>query len=170
MNNIHKVKCKYCQQIFDRDKEPFIKVSERRYAHLQCAEQNTKQKTQEQQDLNELEKYIKELFSISSITPKIRKQIKEYKEKYKYTYSGMKKTLIWWFEIKGNSVDKANGGIGIIPYIYQQAHDYYYALFLATYVNQDKDLSHYQPQIKAINIKSPQIKVRPRKLFKIEGD
>ena len=37
---MHKVKCKYCQEIFDRDKEPFVKVSERRYAHKLCFEQN----------------------------------------------------------------------------------------------------------------------------------
>ena len=33
------VKCFYCGKIFDRDKEPFVKVNARRYAHLACVEE-----------------------------------------------------------------------------------------------------------------------------------
>ena len=81
----------------------------------------------------------------------------------------MLKTLIWWFDIKGNSIEKANGGIGIIPYVYQQACDYYYTLFLAKTANKDKDLSKYSNhKIKTIQIESPQIKIKPHKLFHME--
>ena len=164
---MHKVKCKYCQEIFDRDKEPFVKVSERRYAHKLCFEQNQAEKTQEEKDLEALEKYIMNLFSEQYIGPRIRKQIKEYKENYNYSYSGMLKTLIWWFEVKGNSVEKANGGIGIIPYIYQQACDYYYTLFLAKKANENKDLSYLNKNTKTIHIKPPSTNVKSHKLFQI---
>lgn len=164
---MHKVKCKYCQEIFDRDKEPFVKVSERRYAHKLCFEQNQTEKTQEEKDLEALEQYIMNLFSEQYIGPRIRKQIKEYKENYNYSYSGMLKTLIWWFEVKGNSVEKANGGIGIIPYIYQQACDYYYTLFLAKKANENKDLSYLNKNTKTIHIKPPSTNIKSHKLFQI---
>ena len=81
----------------------------------------------------------------------------------------MLKTLIWWFDIKGNSIEKANGGIGIIPYVYQQACDYYYTLFLAKTANKNKDLSIYNNhKIKTIQIESQQIKIKPHKLFHME--
>ena len=50
----------------------------------------------------------------------------------------MLKTLIYWYEIKGNSTEKANGGIGIIPYVYKDASEYYYSIYLAQIANRDK--------------------------------
>ena len=43
----HKVKCIYCQQVFDRDKYPYIQVSSRRYAHPACAQAENKKKQEE---------------------------------------------------------------------------------------------------------------------------
>ena len=34
----HNVKCYYCGKTFNRDKEPFVQVGSRRYAHKLCAE------------------------------------------------------------------------------------------------------------------------------------
>lgn len=39
----HKVKCLYCGQQFDRDWEPFVKVTAQRYAHKECAENRGKE-------------------------------------------------------------------------------------------------------------------------------
>lgn len=165
-----KCKCKYCGIEFDRDREPFVQVSERRYAHKKCAEDYEKNKTQEQKDQEDLELYIMKLFDEPFVNPRIQKQIKEYQVKYKYTYSGMLKTLKWWYEVKGNSIEKANGGIGIIPYTYQQACDYYYALYLAKLANEEKDINHYIPQVKEIEIEPPKVFIRPHRLFKMEDE
>ena len=35
----HPVKCPYCKKTFDRDKEEYIQVAAKRYAHKKCAEQ-----------------------------------------------------------------------------------------------------------------------------------
>ena len=109
----HWVTCVYCKERFDRDKEPTTQISARRYAHKECAEKNQKEKSQEEKDLEQLEAYIMKLFNEPYVNARIRKQIKDYKNQYDYTYSGMLKTLIWFYEIKGNSIDKANGGIGM---------------------------------------------------------
>ena len=73
----HYVTCKFCKERFDRDKEPTVKISERRYAHKSCAEKQETLKTQDEKDLEELENYIKELLKINTINAKIRKQILE---------------------------------------------------------------------------------------------
>lgn len=148
--------CKYCNERFDRNSEPFVEVSSRRYAHKACAEKYEASFSQEEKDYYELEKYLKKLFNEKNIGMRIKKQIKEYKEEYKYTYSGMQKTLYWWYEIKKHSLDSANGGIGIIPFVYQDALKYYYSIYLANLLNEEKTI--HQPKIKEIEIASPRCK------------
>ena len=53
-----------------------------------------------QKDLQELEKYVMELFKEEYVNPRIRKQINEYISINRYSYSGILKTLIYAFEIK----------------------------------------------------------------------
>lgn len=161
----HIVTCIYCKQKFDRDKFPFIQVSQRRYAHQECSLSEDQKQSKEEQDKIELENYIIKLFKVDYIDARIRKQIKQYKEEYNYTYSGIHKALVYFYEIKGNSIEKANGGIGIVPYVYQQAYNYYLALWQAKQKNQDKVLYDYVPKVKEITISRPQRKVKKRELF-----
>ena len=158
---MHKVTCVYCKEKFDRDKEPFVQVSAQRYAHAECAKQHYVEKTQEEKDYNELEDYIKKLFHEDYLSARIKKQIKDMRAEYGYTYSGMLKTLIWWYEIKKNSIDKANDGIGIIPYVYKNACDYYYALYLADIVNAEYE--NYVIPVKEIHITSPRAEQKKKK-------
>jgi hypothetical protein len=109
----HYVTCIYCNQKFNRDKEPTTQISARRYAHKECADKHEANKSQEEKDLENLEKYIKQLFKEDYVNARVRKQLKDFKEQYNYTYSGILKTLVYWYEIKGNSTEKANGGIGM---------------------------------------------------------
>lgn len=171
----HMVKCKVCGNQFDRDKVSCILVSARRYAHKACAEKagltgENIEPPQKDQDLIALEDYIMKLFGEEYINVRIRKQIKEYKEQYNYSYSGMLKALIYFFEIKGNSIEKANGGIGIIPYIYKDAYNYYYSLYLAKLANKEKDINDYKPKIKTIEIFAPTVQARAIKLFNLEDE
>ena len=170
MRIIHKVKCKYCGKIFDRDKVPFKQISAQRYAHYECAVAAVNSKKQEDIDKEELENYIKQLLNEDFISPRVRKQINSFIEQYNYTYSGMRKALIYFYEVKGNDKSKANGGIGIIPYCYKQAYDYYYSLWLAKQKNEDKDITTYVPQTKVVKIPVPQRKIRKRKLFTFLDD
>lgn len=166
----HWVTCVYCKERFDRDKEPTTQISARRYAHKECAEKNQKEKTKEEKDLEDLESYIMKLFNEPYVNARIRKQIKEYRKEYDYTYSGMLKTLIWFYEIKGNSIDKANGGIGIIPYVYKNACDYYYSLYIAKLSNESKNIEDYKPKVKEIEIVSPAVKIKRHKLFNLDDN
>ena len=149
------LKCYYCGQTFDANKEPFVQVTSRRYAHEACALGAEAAKTKEQKDKEELENYIKQLFGISSISAKIRKQIETYHKENNFTYSGIHKTLIYFFDIRGNSIEKANGGIGIVPYVYEDARKYWIAIQEAKDKNNSIDTSKYILPIKEIHIIPP---------------
>lgn len=161
----HLVKCLYCGETFDANKEPFVMANSRRYAHKNCAEKHEKEKTKEQLDKEALEKYIKQLFNVNKISVKIQKQIDQYIKENNYTYSGIRRSLVYFFEIKNNPIEKANGGIGIVPWVYQEAYNYYYNLWLAQQRNSDKDIKDYRPNEIIITISPPERKIKKRKLF-----
>ena len=161
----HMVTCPYCKEKFDRDKVPFKLIGARRYAHVHCAEEAEKQLSAEEQDKKALEEYIMKLLNETFINPRVRKQIKEYINNYNYTYSGMLKALIYFYEIKKNDTSKANGGIGIIPYVYNDAFNYYYAIWEAQQKNTEKVLSDYTVETQEVFIPIPQRKIKKRELF-----
>ena len=163
------VKCLYCGEQFDRNdpSNHFIKIG-RRYAHQRCANEYNESLTQEQKDLNALIEYIKDLVKEDYNFMKVKKQIEDYHKKYDYSYSGMLRSLKWFYEVKNNSIDKANGGIGIIPFIYNEAYKYYYNIYLAQQKN--KDIENYQTKITEITIQSPRMYVRPPRLFDLDEE
>lgn len=160
------VSCIYCKKTFDKTKEEFKLFSNGKYAHKSCfdLEQN-----RELTDKEKLEQYIMKLFNTDYVYARIQKQIKEFMDKYGYTYSGIHKALIYYYEVKGNSIEKANGGIGIIPYIYQNAFNYYYSIWEAQQkqenISDAKSLEAYIPKVIKITIPVPQRQERTRKLF-----
>lgn len=164
---MHPVICIYCRETFDRDKEPFAQVSARRYAHKKCYDTIQKTKSKIERDYEELENYIKVLFGIEQLTNTIIRQIKKYREEYHYSYTGILKTLKWWYEIKKKNIEDGNWGISIVPYIYNEALEYYKGRFFADENNKKIDLEHYQPKIEIVTIPSPQIQSQPPQLFSL---
>lgn len=139
---VKQVKCPICGQMNDKENTVFVKP---RYYCVSCYDiyKNTKQtkenikkqlkeKTEEQEnkgsnsakDYQDLVDYICALFQISVPTPIMFKQIKTFKNTYNYTYRGMRSTLYYFFEIKDNDVSNSLG-VGIIPYAYEDALDFY---------------------------------------------
>lgn len=89
----------------------------------------------------------------------------DYIREYQYTYSGMLKALVYFYEVKGNNKNKANGGIGIIPFIYKDAYNYYYNLWMIQQSNKDKNVIDYVPKLKEIKIPIPKKEPRKRPVF-----
>ena len=106
-----------------------------------------------------------ELFKLDYVTPRIRKQINQYVSEYNYSYTGILKALKYFYEIKKNSLEKSQNGIGIVPYIYNDAYNYYYALWLAQQKNENKELINKAYKTEEIHIPIPQRKIKKRKLF-----
>ena len=150
-----KVKCLYCGEYFSRELEEFVQVNKVRYAHKLCYDRHNAEMSQEERDYNTLRDYIKKLFGIETLSERIYRQIVNYHDNYEYTYSGMYKSLVWFYQIKKNPIDKANGSIGIIPYIYDNARNYYTAMFMAQQQNQAKPIEQYNPEIVEIHIPPP---------------
>ncbi len=167
----HKVICLYCKKQFDRDKEPTQKVSARRYAHLNCWKEHLANMSKEEKDIQNFFDYTKKLFGEDYNYILTKKLAERYVKENNYTYSGMLKTLKWYYEKEGHSIEKSNGSIGIIPYIYKQALNYYYALYQAQLVNKEKDLSNFTTsKERIVEIESPRVYVRPPHMWFEEGD
>ena len=158
----HYVICLYCKQQFNRDKEPFKKVTSRRYAHKECYENYLKNMTKEEKDMIDFYEYVKNLFKEDYNYILTKKLAEKYVRENNYTYSGMLKTLKWYYEKEGHSIEKSNGSIGIMPYIYNQALNYYYTLYQAQLVNKEKNISDFiLSKEKIIKIESPRVYVQP---------
>ena len=162
----HLVKCLYCGVTFDCAKEPFEKPRGNRYAHKLCYDKHMNSMSQEERDYEALVEYIKELLG-SDINPRVWKQLKEYRaDPYNYTYSGILKTLQWWYDIKGNDVERANGAIGIVPYVYNDAYNYYYNIWLANQKNEEiLKPEKMIIEVREVHIPVPQRKIKKRELF-----
>ena len=159
----HYVICLYCKNQFDRDKEKdWVKIG-RRYAHCKCAAEHEQSMTQEERDYEELLTYCKELFKDDYNYIVTKRFIEKYKKENDFTYSGIKRSLQYFYEIKGNSIDKANGSIGIVPYIYREAYNYFYNLYLAQQRN--KDYKKGNTQIKEVTIASPRQRIKIKKMW-----
>lgn len=165
---MHKVKCYYCSKMFDRDKEPFVPIEgKRRYAHLLCYNRAMSVEKENEENKQQLENYIKELFNYTSLPESVNRQIREYLIEKNYTYKGMLKSLKYFYEIKNGDKEKAYGRIGIIPYVYEDAHNYYLALFEAKEKNEQVVVSDYVLPTRVVCIKNPERSpmVGKRKLF-----
>lgn len=164
------VKCLYCGQTFDRNNpdEKAVKIN-RRYAHGACAEQHEATMTQEERDTEAFYECVKNIFGKGYDYLKTKRLAEKYIKDYNYTYSGMTKALIWFYQIQKNDTSKSNSTIGILPYIYQQAYDYYYAIYLAQ--QQNVNVNTYSPAVKEITIPTPTVWERSNKSwFQDEDD
>jgi hypothetical protein len=116
------------------------------------------------------------LYGTDYVLPRIQKQIQEYTTKFGYTYSGNQKALIYYYEVKGNVFDilKTNGGIGIVPHVYDAAYRYYYAIWEAQqkqeYIVDASSLNEYIPKQIEITIPKPKRVEKKRKLFTFLDD
>ena len=162
----HLVKCPKCGVTFDANKIQAVRVGSRRYGHATCYPDSTDfiplEKVIEDNDLIQLKDYIKKIYGEKANWVLINKQIKDFQKEYNYSLSGMLKSLVWFYEIKGNSPEKSNGGIGIIPFAYQDAYNYYYNLFIAQSQNENKNIQEITSKIKEIIIKAPQRPIKKR--------
>lgn len=154
-----KITCCYCKEIFSKKENPdYIMISKSRFCHKKCYElEQIRPKT----DAEKLDAYLQNLYDQDYVPPNIQRQIKKFIEDYDYTYGGILGTLVYWFDVKHNP-PKANT-IGIVPYIYQEAKEYFTRLAKIQKSNEIKEVKPYE-QIE-IHIKPPQRNVAKRPLF-----
>ena len=164
----HIVKCAICQKTFDRDKIQAVKHGARRYSHYDCEPTGEKVPlVKKDEDLQKLLEYINTLFKGQQNQAKVNQSIKKFHNEFGYSYSGIQKALYYFYEIKHNSIDKANGGISIVPFVYKEAYNYYYDLFMAQQRNENK--KPFIERVREIIIKPPKVE-KPIKLFDLDKE
>ena len=113
-----KVKCPECGMY--NDKENTVYHNCRYYCQVCYAN-----KMSESQDYKNLIAYICELYQIEKPTGWMLKQIKDFKEKFNYTYKGIRTTLHYFYEIQeGNDISDSIV-VGIVPFVYDEAKKFY---------------------------------------------
>src|SRR5699024_1314564 len=125
-----KVKCPQCGEMMDREGKIPVKS---RFYHPECIEDLRKQNAEGAKGLTlsssesenaELIAYIGEKYEIPRPKGMILKQIKTYKEDFGYRYKGMELALRFFYDLEGNHV-RDDAGVGIIPYVYDRAKNFY---------------------------------------------
>ena len=165
----HIVKCLICGKQFDAQPEDkdikWYKPNTRRYAHIECQKEG-KELVAEDKEFDELYRYVKEQQGKNFNFVQFQKIVDKWKKDYGYTYSGMLKSLLYFYEVKKNSKDKFKAGsLGIIPFCYTQAYNYYYDIYLA---NQNAGTGEYQQKNRTISIPAPERKVPKIRLFDLD--
>ena len=167
----HNVKCLYCKQVFDAQPEGegtiWFKPKSNRYAHIACGEKQDELISSEDKEFDELYQYVKKEQGANFNFVQFKKVTDSWKKDYNYTYSGMLKSLLYFYEVKGNSKEKLReGSIGIIPFCYTQAYNYYYEIFLAS--KRAGTGTYNNKASRQIEIDAPAAKVKPPKLFNLD--
>ena len=153
---MHRVKCSICGETFDRDKIEFVQTSSRRYAHLTCHLREKGELSEEENSRLKIYAYTKNLFKNNYNKTKIDNHLaKLIKENPNYTYSGIFKSLVYWYEVRHGDVEKSYYGLGIVPYIYEQAYQYYYSIWAAQQNNKDKKIEDYVAKETVVKIVTP---------------
>ena len=101
----------------------------------------------------------------------VNRQIQQFVKKG-YTYTGILKSLKFFYEVEHGSKEKSGGRIGIVPYVYERAKEYYYNIWLAQQQNLERINEMYtmntmEIPVVEIHIPSPSRKPmkRNRRLF-----
>lgn len=192
----HLCKCVICGEQFDRDIIQAVRYSARRYAHQICypegelvpfppkiappptirqiykkeiPQKEAMVETQEEKDnRKDLLDYISEHMTNPNYA-RIQLQINEYKQLYGYSYTGIKKTLMYFYDILGGNDEKGHGGIGIVPYLYQEAYKYYFQIYQAKKFNESKNPKDFLPETFEVHIKPPAPQKQNNKLFSFKA-
>ncbi len=115
----HMVLCPVCNIRFDADIEEYV-LEGRRYIHKKCYEERKRN----QLFIDDIHLYMRHMLGELYSKNKIDKQIKDFIAEGK-TAEGINKTIKYWYEVKKSDPSKAQGGIGIVGYIYGEAMEYY---------------------------------------------
>lgn len=130
----HIVHCRVCSKEIDIDVEEKDKVwvmpSRNWYYHKKCWEEWKKSAEQVSSDEDwylYIFDYLARDLKMDYDYWKCRKQIESYLKKYDYTLKGIFFSLKYFYEVRNGDIEKSNGGVGIIPSIYNEACQYWVA-------------------------------------------
>ena len=83
--------------------------------------------------------------------------------KYHYTYKGIHHALQYYYEVTHHPISMEYNTLGIVPYCYEKAQQYYSKIKEAR--DRNKEVGEIEKDIKEIHIPVPQTTVKKRQLF-----
>lgn len=136
------VECRVCKQKFNRldpdliEGVDWVQPVKRFYYHKKCYEDFAKKRGQIGKEGIELEveelvwktaveDYLKRDLKISLDYKRFNSQWKKFIEKDGRTPKGIYFSLKYFYDIRHNSTEKSEGGIGIVSWIYEEATEYW---------------------------------------------
>ena len=167
----HMVKCLYCGKMFDAQEDGkdtvWFKPRKNRYAHIECGKQQEATMTQEEKDYDKLYRYVKDNQKENFDYVKFKKIVEAWHKEYNFTYNGMYYTLVYFYEVRKNSKQKfIDGSIGIIPFCYKDAQNYYYNIYIAS--QRAGTGSYDATKERIVEIEPPTAKQKMPKLFNLD--
>ena len=115
-------KCLYCGKDIDISTERYCMARTNRYAHVECYEKNY---TPDEEYIGKIYTFLKEEVGISYDYPQCEKQRLSFIKKMGYTNEGILNALRYFYLVKKQSPEKSGNRIGIVPYVYNEAKEYY---------------------------------------------
>lgn len=148
--------CLYCNEKFFLEDENFLKPRLNRYAHKECYEKH----------FTKDESYIDVIYQVlSKAGVKYNYQMCERQRlrflKDGYTNEGISEALRFFYEKNTSDPNKANGGIGIVPYVYDEAKEYFDKMRKRKTAR--REAFQARQEVKAITIVAPKKKEKERK-------
>ena len=157
MARLAPVKCPYCGQSFQRENTEFVQLG-RRYAHKSCAD-----------SVEQIHQLMQHVLGMGYSKTKVESQIKNFVSKEGMTIDSIYKTLIYWYEVKHSDTSQANGGIGIVPYVYAEYLKYAQQQSANAELNKGKNIKDFITETKnVIGKATPITKPRHVKFYELD--
>ena len=150
--------CEFCHKGIPMGQE--IALPGDRFAHADC---KAKESNETKNDSEKLFEYIMLLYNEGFVDPAKQKSIKNMIDTYGFTLSGIHGTLVYLFEVLKKKPTDSNY-LGIVPYYYTKAKNYYTELARVKEVNSQKNIENYKP--KELKVKTRERNREPMKKAK----
>ena len=114
-------KCLYCSGEIDISKDDYCMPRTNRYAHSKCYQENY---SPDDEFISQIYDFLKSQ-KISYNYPECERQRNHYITKLGYSNEGVLNALKYFYLVKKQSPSKSGNRIGIVPYVYDEAKEYY---------------------------------------------
>lgn len=127
--------CPICKQyVLETDD---IKKYQNKKCHKPCLDNLIDLKDDTQGDKQKLTEYICKIFDIKEISNLIDNQINKYIKDLDYSYSGIYGSLYYFYDLKENQISEDINGIGIVPFVYEEAKSFFIQISKTNQENED---------------------------------
>lgn len=118
--------CRWCNGPVDLDKDEYVLLyNGKRYAHKSCHEKAT---AGDEHFIDLIYEYLGHEVGIKYDYTNCERQRKSYLKTMKYTNEGIYNSLKYFYGVQKGSPEKSGNRIGIVPYIYTEANEYFQKL------------------------------------------